>query len=314
MSAFLKVVDAKEETEPDLKVWVKQVRDATRDTEDVLEKFRLHLADHHGDGFGGFVLKIWSSIKTLKARHQIASEVQRIKSTVNSVSQGHQRYHDKYGTLEQGSKSTVVNNAWYDYRSNALLLEETKLVGIEKLKRQLIGWLVEEGHWLKAASMVEMGGLGKTTLVKQVYNDAIVKNHFNSHAWLTVSESIKVKDLLKGMIQQLFNEIIQPAPFGVETMSINRLKCLVKDVLQQRRYMVVFDDVWNVNAWKAIKYVLPNNNSGNHVILTTRFAHITSTYCKETEGNVYNLMPLSPKESWTLFCNKTFRGTHAPHT
>ncbi|KAL7211218.1 hypothetical protein ACSBR2_014153 [Camellia fascicularis] len=58
MSAFLKVVDAKEETDLDLKVWVKQVRDAAHDTEDVLDKFRLHLVDHHGDGFGGFVLKI----------------------------------------------------------------------------------------------------------------------------------------------------------------------------------------------------------------------------------------------------------------
>ncbi|KAL7166731.1 hypothetical protein ACSBR2_037411 [Camellia fascicularis] len=187
MSAFLRVADAKEETDPDLKVWVKQVHDAAHDTEDVLDKFKLHLTDHNGDGFSGFVLKIWSSIKTLKARHQIASEVQRIKSRVISISQRHQRYHDKYGTLEQGSRSTTVNNAWYDYCGNAILLEETKLVGIENSKRQLIGWLVKEGHWLEAVSVVGMGGLGKTTLVKQVYDDAMVKNHFNSHAWLTVS-------------------------------------------------------------------------------------------------------------------------------
>ncbi|XP_028068593.1 disease resistance protein RPM1-like [Camellia sinensis] len=140
----------------------------------------------------------------------------------------------------------------------------------------------------------------------------MVKNHFNSHAWLTVFESIKVEDLLKDMIQQLFSEIMQPVPFGVEIMSINRLKCLGKDFLQQRRYVVVFDDVWNVNAWEAIKYVLPDNNSGSCVILTICFAHISSTYCEETKGNVYNLMLLSPKESWTLFCNKTFRGNLCP--
>ncbi|KAL7188071.1 hypothetical protein ACSBR1_038008 [Camellia fascicularis] len=180
MSAFLRVADAKEETEPKLKVWVKQVHDAAHDTEDVLDKFRLHLADQHGDGFHGFVCKIWSSIKTLKARHQIASEVHRIKSRVISISLGHQRYHDIYGTLQQGSRSTAVNNAW------------------------------------------------------------------------------------------------------------------------------------NVNTWEAIKYVLPDNNSGSRVILTTRFAHIASTCCEETEGNVYNLMPLSPKESWTLFCNKTFQGNLCP--
>ncbi|XP_028121406.1 disease resistance protein RPM1-like [Camellia sinensis] len=312
MSAFLRVADAKEESDPQLKVWVKQVRDAAYDTEDVLDKFKLHLADHHGDGFGGFVRKIWSSIKTLKARRQIASEVQRIKSRVISISQGHQRYHDKYGTLEQGSRSTSVNNAWYDYRGDALLLEEAKLVGIEKPQRQLIGWLVEGGPGLKAVSVVGMGGLGKTTLVKKVYDDATVKKHFNSHAWLTVSESFRAQDLLKDMIQQLFKEIMQPVPVGVETMSIDKLKYLVNNFLQEKRYVVVFDDVWNVKDWEAIKHMLPDKNCGSRVILTTRFTDIASTCCEENDGDVYTLMPLSSEESWTLFCNKTFRGDLCP--
>ncbi|KAI7988114.1 Disease resistance protein RPM1 [Camellia lanceoleosa] len=312
MSAFLRVADAKEESDPQLKVWVKQVRDAAYDTEDVLDKFKLHLAHHHGDGFGGFLRKVFYLAKTLKARHQIAFEIQRIKSRVINISEGHKRYHDKYGILEQGSRSNVVNNSWYDYRGDALLLEEAKLVGIEMPKRQLMEWLVQGGSGLKAISVVGMGGLGKTTLVKKVYDAAAVKKHFNSHAWLTVSESFGVEDLLKDMIQQLFREIMQPVPVGVETMSINRLKCLANDFLQQRRYVVVFDDVWNVNAWEAIKYVLPNNNCGSRVILTTRFTHIASTCCEETNGHVYDLMPLSQEESWTLFCNKTFRGNLCP--
>ncbi|KAL7188107.1 hypothetical protein ACSBR1_038044 [Camellia fascicularis] len=55
MSAFLRVADATEERDPELKVWVKQVRDAAYDTEYVLDKFKLHLAQHHGDGFSGFL-------------------------------------------------------------------------------------------------------------------------------------------------------------------------------------------------------------------------------------------------------------------
>ncbi|GMQ04112.1 hypothetical protein CsSME_00049643 [Camellia sinensis var. sinensis] len=87
-------------------------------------------------------------------------------------------------------------------------------------------WLVEGGSGLKAVSVVGMGGLGKTTLVKKVYDDAKVKKHFKIHAWLTVSESFRVDDLLKDMIQQLFKEIMQPFPVGVKTMSIDRLKYL----------------------------------------------------------------------------------------
>ncbi|KAL7170994.1 hypothetical protein ACSBR2_035786 [Camellia fascicularis] len=86
MSAFLRVADSMEENDPELKVWVKQVRDAAYDTADVLDKFKLHLAHHHGDGFRGFICKITCSVKTLKARYQIAYEVQRIKKRVINIS------------------------------------------------------------------------------------------------------------------------------------------------------------------------------------------------------------------------------------
>ncbi|CAL5426064.1 unnamed protein product [Camellia sinensis] len=117
--------------------------------------------------------------------------------------------------------SNVVNNSWYDYRGDALLLEEAKLVGIKKPKRQLIERLVKGGSGLKVVSVVGMGVLCKTTLVKKVYDDATVKKHFNFHAWLIVFESFRAEDLLKEMIQQLFKEIMQPVPVGVETMSID---------------------------------------------------------------------------------------------
>ncbi|KAL7188070.1 hypothetical protein ACSBR1_038007 [Camellia fascicularis] len=58
--------------------------------------------------------------------------------------------------------------------------------------------------------------------------------------------------------------------------------------------------------------MLPNKNCGSRVILTTRFADTAFTCREETDGHVYTLMPLSQEESWTLFCNKTFRGNLCP--
>ncbi|KAL7166699.1 hypothetical protein ACSBR2_037378 [Camellia fascicularis] len=293
MMAFLRVADSMEENDPELKVWVKQVRDAAYYTEDVLDKFKLNFTHNHGTGFRGFVCKISFSIKTLKARYQIAYEVQGIKNRVINISMGHQRYHDRYGMLEQGSRSIGVNNAWYDCHGDALLREEAELVGIEKPKTKMIGWLVKGDPRLKVISVA-------------------IKKHFQIRAWITVSESIKIEELLKGRIHQVFKEVKQPVPQGVKTMDWNSLKGIMNAFLRQKRYVLVFDDVWNIQAWQAFRYTFPECNCGSRVMLTTRNADLALLSSIVYNGYVYDLHPLSPQESWTLFCKKTFQENYCP--
>ncbi|THF96267.1 disease resistance protein RPM1-like [Camellia sinensis] len=197
----------------------------------------LCLGHRPGAGFRGFLRKVSCFIKTLKACHQIASEVQRMKSRVIDISKGHQRYHDRYGTLEQGSSSRSIglNTACHDYRGDALLLHEFELAGIDKPKSQLIRWLVHEDPRLKVLSVSGMGRLGKTTLVKKAFDDVVVKNHFQSHVWITVSESFKIEVLLKDIIKKLFEELEQPVPRGMDNMDTNSLKAIINAFLQQNR-------------------------------------------------------------------------------
>ncbi|GMP52512.1 hypothetical protein CsSME_00018289 [Camellia sinensis var. sinensis] len=280
-------------------VWVKQVREAAYDIGDVLELFMLHLGHHHGVGFRGFLRKVSCCIKTLIAHQQIGSEVQRMKSKVDDISKGHQRYHDKYGMSEQGSssRSTGLNIACHDYRGDALLLHESKLVGIDKPKSQLIWWLAHEDPRLKVFSVSGMGGLGKTTLVKKVFDDAVVKNHFRSRVWITVSESFKIEVLLKGIVEQLFEEIKQLVPQRMDNMDTNSLKGIINAFLQQKRYVLVFDDVWDIYAWQSFRYVFPIGNCGSSVVLTTRNADLASIASTKYYGDVHNLQPLPPEES-----------------
>ncbi|KAH7853103.1 hypothetical protein Vadar_033277 [Vaccinium darrowii] len=138
ISHFLRVAETVEERDPTLKVLMKQVCEAAYDTADVLDLYMLRLGHHHGVGLRVFLSKVSCVMKTLKARHQIASEVKRIKSRIISISHGHKRYRDMYGEIEQGSSSTRSDMAWYDCRGDALLLQEANLVGIDKPKSQLI--------------------------------------------------------------------------------------------------------------------------------------------------------------------------------
>ncbi|KAL2482026.1 Disease resistance protein RPM1 [Forsythia ovata] len=234
-----------------------------------------------------FVCKPFDWISKLRFNNGFASEIESIKHRARDIAERHQRYRYKFNHIPEaaGSNSVVVNSLAYDRRGDALLVEETELVGIENRKNELMGWLVEGGSRFCVISVAGMGGLGKTTLVKKLYDDPAVKKHFQIHAWITVSQLFKIDELLKDTIQQLFDEIKQAVPQGMSTMNINQLKEVIKQFLQERRYVLVFDDVWSTPAWDAIKYALPNNSYGSRVIITTRLTDVASHASTGTVGN-----------------------------
>jgi disease resistance protein RPM1 len=69
-------------------------------------------------------------------------------------------------------------------------------VGIENPKHLLVSCLVEGEEKLSSISVVGMGGLGKTTLVKKVYDSHPIRRSFDTHSWVTVSKSFASTELL----------------------------------------------------------------------------------------------------------------------
>ncbi|CDP22252.1 unnamed protein product, partial [Coffea canephora] len=279
MKAFLREAEAKEDNSQ-LQEWLKQVREVAYDTEDVLDDFTFRFACGYKDGFCGKVGTIYNSIKNLKARHQISLEIKDIKGRVGEISTRHQRYQSLYGTQERGFSSSRQANADFDIRAQSLFIDEAQLVGIDKPKAELISKILDDHSQLKVVSVVGMGGLGKTTLVKKAYDDAAVKKQFQSHAWITVSQNFQFRGIIKNLIQQLYNEIRQSVPPEVESMDDIMLSEFVRDFLQERRYILVLDDVWSIDAWEAIK------------------SDVASASCLGSLDFVYKMEPLSDKESW----------------
>ncbi|KAM5573489.1 disease resistance protein RPM1-like [Rosa sericea] len=312
MTAFLRVADAYEESDAELKVWVKQLRDIAHESEDVLDEFTLLQAHDHGEGLYGLIHKLSCCIKNTKARYRIVSELRAINSRIKKISEVHKRLRHKFNLAEQGSSSKSAGYLLENHRGDALLLEKTDIVGIDEPIKQMVGRLVNGGCGREVVSVAGMGGMGKTTLAKQVYDAAEVKKHFKLRAWITFTQSFKLAELLKDIVQQLHQAIRSPVPQEINSMSTNQLKTIIKDFLQKRRYLIVLDDVWHLYGWDALKYALPNNIYGSRVILTTRNADIASTTSTESGGEVYTLEPLPPVKSWELLCKKTFQGNSCP--
>ncbi|OWM68506.1 disease resistance protein RPM1-like [Punica granatum] len=309
VKAFLRVADVEEENDDEVKTWVKHLRDAAYEFEDVLDEYKLLMLHEPGEGYLRFAHR-W--VNNFKARSRIMPNLRRLCMKIRSICERHQRLSHKFSQNGERVSTIRADSTWQDHQSDALLLDTVDLVGIEERKSHLMQWLLGGLSGTGAMAVHGMGGLGKTTLVRQVYEDPEVKKHFEVRAWVTLSPSFDTKDLLKDMFRQLSSEPRRKAPRREGVASINFLKISIKNLLLKGRFLVILDDVWHADRWETVKYLFPNNDCGSRVMLTTRHVEIAAAACKHLVGEAYNLMPLSNEESWKLFCRKTFQGNPCP--
>ncbi|KAJ4972277.1 hypothetical protein NE237_005376 [Protea cynaroides] len=305
--AFLKDADSREEDDLGVKTWVKQVREVAYDTEDAIDEFVLLSAKqpHTYNLFIRSLCKTLYFIKYWKGRHSIAIQIQSIKNRFRSIYERSQRY--RFNRLDRQESNS---NYKPDPRGNdALLVSESELVGISRRRDEMLRLLLEGDPKLKVVSVFGMAGLGKTTLVKKLYDFPGLKEFFQCHSWIIISQSFQIEQILRDMVKQLFGEIKQPTPEGVEKMDRIGLNEVLKEFLQQKRYVIVFDDIWSTDAWDALKYALPDCNNCSRIMITTRIADVAS-YSSRSIKNIYELKPLNQDESWDLFCMKTFPSNH----
>ena len=67
------------------------------------------------------------------------------------------------------------------------------------------------------------------------------------------------------------------------------------------RYLIVLDDIWDIEHWKIIQCALPDNDMGSRIITTTRKLGVA-----EVAGGCYKLKPLSDESSRRLFHGRIF--------
>jgi disease resistance protein RPM1 len=188
----------------------------------------------------------------------------------------------------------------------SLFIEEGEVVGIESTRDKLVSCLVGEATRRSVISVVGMGGIGKTTLAKKVYENDSVKGHFDCRVWITMSQSYKMQKVLMAMTKQI-QQAKTFASRGNRHDDEITLISQLRQYFQQKKYVVAFDDVWKLQFWDIVKHALPCNNRGSRIIITTRSDHV-GTCCKESSSDqVHKLQPVSQEKAWELFCRKAFQ-------
>ncbi|XP_073036464.1 putative late blight resistance protein homolog R1A-3 [Primulina eburnea] len=181
------------------------------------------------------------------------------------------------------------------------------MVGFDEDLINIMETLTGDESNLQILSIVGMGGIGKTTLAKNVFDNPLIEQHFDLRAWVTISQQYSVREILLGLLK----DIGALAGGGEEITQKNddELGLRLHRSLFDRRYFIVMDDMWSIEVWDAIKRFFPDNNNRSRVMVTSRLSNVADNFFSCTP---HQLHLLDEDQSWALFCDKLFGQESCP--
>ncbi|XP_023762382.2 putative disease resistance RPP13-like protein 1 [Lactuca sativa] len=176
------------------------------------------------------------------------------------------------------------------------LVVESKIMGREGDKVALMGKLLRNEECdqnVSIVSIVGMGGIGKTTLAKLLYNEQEVKDHFELRAWVCISEEFDVFNISNAMFEALGGD-------NKRFSNLDPLHVALKEKLSKKRFLLVLDDVWNEDhsKWELLQSPLLVGAYGSKIIVTTRSTKVALVMDSELS---YGLDVLSNEDALSLF-------------
>jgi len=136
-----------------------------------------------------------------------------------------------------------------------------------------------------------MGGMGKSSLVRMVHNDPVLLDEFDCGAWITVPHPLDGAEVFRRRLSK--------------ELGLARDQS-VPEYLQEKRYLVIVDDLHSQEEWENICQVFhhqPENRKGSRIIVTTRREDV-ARHCAGPDGHAYELKQLGDGESMDLLCQK----------
>ncbi|XP_037423946.1 disease resistance protein PIK5-NP-like [Triticum dicoccoides] len=265
-------------------IWEKEILDAESKH---LKKKALDLAADMDDAVDDFILTMERSSRNKHLMAQIkieASPFQGLKTRVDDVSD---RCCTKWKWEKNKCAEPIPSKP--PPRAPFVRKDTSEIIGMGRWRDDLIRHLVRGGGaeaqaeeaeavnskeseeertmvqpQLKIATIVGMAGVGKTTLARLVYEE--IESKFQSRAFVSVTPSPVMKEVLTSILQQVEDEPLVGAQSRTEKDIIHTISNSLKD----KRYLVIIDDIWHHGEWNIIRKSFPENNLGSRIIITTR--------------------------------------------
>ncbi|KAM3383371.1 hypothetical protein P3S68_008946 [Capsicum galapagoense] len=235
---------------------------------------------------------------------------ERLSDTLQLVAEDMDRIWKESAKIQDKGKQVSEGSLVQDFSSptNNILNVKNNMVGRDDQKEQLLENLT--GNYSsepKVIPIVGMGGIGKTTLVKEVYNHESILCRFDVCAWATVSQQPNIKEVLLSLLQSTIK-----MDDTVKTKGEAELADMLQKSLKRKRCLIVLDDIWSCEVWDGMRRCVPTeDNAGSRILLTTRNNEVACYV--DTENLSLRMSFMDQDESWSLFKSVAFSSEALPY-
>ncbi|CAN6564470.1 unnamed protein product [Malus baccata var. baccata] len=274
--------------------WVKKLKDVAHDADDVLEDInyevlrrKVEIQNHMKKK----VLNFFSPSNPILFRQKMAHKIKNVNASL-AVLKSEASFIGLVARSVDRTPPPIMRNRETDSRFG----QYDKIIGREEIVLDIIKILMSKNQEknLSVMAVVGIGGLGKTTLAKSIFNHDDIRTPFVEKIWVCVSDTFEVNSILNRMLESLDST----------KAGLTAREALLKELtekLKDKRYILILDDVWNEeeNFWREFMDCLSKLNSGpgSIAIVTTRSDKVASI--TETMPRWY-LKGLSEEDCWSV--------------
>ncbi|KAK6803772.1 hypothetical protein RDI58_001556 [Solanum bulbocastanum] len=177
------------------------------------------------------------------------------------------------------------------------LMNDEEQVSFENDTR-IIQHLIQGRNELDVVPIVGMGGQGKTTCARKLYNSDIIVSHFDVREWCIITQTYNRRELL----QEIFCQVTGSKDEGDKD---DILADMLRKSLMGKRYLIVLDDMWD-----DLRLSFPNVGNRSRIVVTTRLEKVGVHAIHHTD--LYFLPFLTLEEACRLLQKKVFQKKVCP--